>query len=114
MPKKHTGQSHAQSAQRIELEEIPDKEVTGKPLYDENLSLIQNVKVGLSALVGCSELTVKELFNLKEGELLKLDKNTNDTIDIYLDGKIIARGELVAIDDQFGVRITEILNPNQT
>ena len=70
--------------------------------------LEQDLKVRLVVSVGGAQLSIGELFALKEGATLKLDKSTSEPIDIFLDDKLVARGELMAADDNFAVRITEI------
>jgi flagellar motor switch protein FliN/FliY len=96
-----------QSAQLVKLQEISDS-VPGRNLYDGNLGLIQNLKVRLEVRAGSCELSVGELFALKENSILRLDRLTNEPLDIYLDGKPVARGNLVVVDDNFGICITEI------
>jgi len=93
----------------LKLAELPTLEPSGKRLVGENLDLIRNLKVRLSVSVGECEVTVKELFELRENSVVTLDKDTRDPVEISLDGKVIARGFLVAIDDSFGVRISEII-----
>jgi len=72
------------------------------------LDLVKNVKVGLSVYVGECELSVEELFDLKDGSVISLDREVGAPVDVMYDGKLIARGELVAVDDNFGVKVTEI------
>lgn len=96
-----------QSAQQVKLQEI-EGGVLGANLYNGNLSLIQNLKVKLEIMVGGTEISVGELFSLKENSVLKLDRMTTEPLDIYLDGKPVARGKLVVVEDSFGICITEI------
>jgi flagellar motor switch protein FliN/FliY len=81
----------------------------GRRVLEANLDLIRDVKVRLSVSVGRCELTVKELFDLRESSVLALDSGTRDTVDVLLDGKVVARGTLVAAGDSFGVQVTEVL-----
>lgn len=81
----------------------------GRRVLEANLDLIRDVKVRLSVSVGRCELTVKELFDLRESSVLALDSGTRDTVDVLLDGKVVARGTLVAAGDSFGVQISEVL-----
>lgn len=97
------------TVRRIELTELERDAVSGGTLFDENNELIRNIKVRLSVCVGKCELTVKELLALKEESVLSLDKESNEPVDIMLDGKLVARGQLVAVEDNFGVRISEIV-----
>ena len=96
------------SIQKIELQELDGDSAQGANLLSGNMDLIRGVKVKLTTSLGKRELTVQELFGLKEGEVLQLDKLTTEPVDIMLDGSLVARGELVVVDDNFGVRITEL------
>src|SRR5262245_1316123 len=93
------------SAKSIELVELSADMSTNRPAFAAHLELIQNVKVSLSALLGRCEMTVAELFALKEGAVLPLDRDTREPVDIYLDGKLVGRAELVVVGDNFGLRI---------
>jgi len=93
----------------VELSELEPGSARGGTLFDENSELLKNVKVRLSVSVGTCELTVKDLLGLKEESVLTLNKETQEPVDVVLDGKLIARGHLVAVDDSFGVRISEII-----
>ena len=100
-------QGEQASAQQIKLQEIQDGALGGN-LYNGNLSLIQNLKIKLEVMVGGVEISVGELFALKENAVLSLDRLTTEPLEIHLDGKPVARGKLVAVDDNFGICITEI------
>lgn len=104
----------AKVVQKIKLEELepaaaPER---SKGLFDGNLGLIQNLKVRLTVRLGRCELTVGELMSLKEESVLKLDRATTEPVDVLLDGQLIARGSLIVVEDNFGVRINEILRPS--
>ncbi len=94
--------------QPVELQTIPDQKPGGKSLLNGNLKLIGNVKVKVRAVIGEADISVAELFALKEGSSIKLDALANAPIDIYLDDQLIAKGDLVVVDDNFGIQITEI------
>lgn len=96
------------TVQKIQLTELDTCEKRGARLLGDNIELVRNVRVRLTVSVGRCELTIKDLFELKQNTVLTLDKNTSEPVDILLDGKIVARGELIAVDDSFGVKITEI------
>ena len=92
----------------VKLEELAALPESMRNLLDANLEVVQDLKVRLTVSVGGAQLSIGELFALKEGATLKLDKTTSEPIDIFLDDKLVARGELMAADDNFAVRITEI------
>jgi len=112
MDKKAVMTSGRTSAKSIELVELPADTNANKPAFGSHLELIQNVKVSLSALIGRCEITVAELFALKEGAVLPLDRDTREPVDIYLDGRLVGRAELVAVGDNFGLRIVELGGPS--
>ena len=95
------------SAKSVQLQDISAGGEGTKALFPGNLKLIQDLKVNLSVSLGKSAITVAELFSLKEDALLKLDAGSNEPLEIYLDGTLVGRGELVVVGDNFGVRITE-------
>lgn len=92
----------------VELDELTPGMESGASLLDGNLEVIKNVKVLLEAFLGSAELEVGDLFDLKKQSIVKLDRNVAAPVDIRLDNNVVARGELVVVDDNFGVRITEI------
>ena len=70
--------------------------------------LIEHVEVTLDAFVGGARLTVAELNALQPGSTVKLDTALNQAVELRLNGTVVGRGELVAVGDRFGVRLTEI------
>lgn len=104
------------SAQLIMLSEIQEPAAGGPdatPLADLDSSL-QRVRARLQVCVGDAVITVGELMNLREHQVLSLNQAIEAPVDVLLEGTVIARGHLVAIDDQFGVRITELPRPLQS
>lgn len=71
-------------------------------------ALFKHVPVTLEARLGDVTLTVADLLNLTAGSVLTLDAQINETIEIRLDSTVLARGEIVAVGDRFGVRVTEV------
>jgi len=95
-------------AQLVGLSEISGLEGTGAALLGDKLSLLDSVPVSVNITVGQAHTTVGELMALKEQSLLKIDRRADMPLDVTINGNIVARGQLVVIDDSFGVRITEI------
>lgn len=75
-----------------------------------NFELIQEVPLELSVEVGRARKLVKEVIDFSVGTIVELDKQAGDPVDIIANGQLIARGEVVVIDESFGVRVTEIIN----
>lgn len=71
--------------------------------------LLKGVKVCLEASLGRSEITVEDMMALDKGSVITLETGLADHVDLYLNDALIARGEIVAVGDKYGVRIVEIL-----
>lgn len=74
-----------------------------------NLDLIMSVPLQLSVEIGRTKKQVKEILDFNQGTLVVLDKLAGDQVDVYVNGQCIAKGDVVVVDDSFGVRITEII-----
>ncbi|MGH7729613.1 MAG: flagellar motor switch protein FliN [Vulcanimicrobiaceae bacterium] len=76
---------------------------------ERNLDLLMNVSLALSAELGRCKLRVSEVSALGKGSVVALDRVAGDPIDLLVNGRLVARGEVVAVDERFGVRITEVV-----
>jgi flagellar motor switch protein FliN/FliY len=92
----------------IELSEIPAQQGRGASLLSSSFDAIEHVKIRLAVQVGEATITIGELNNMKEDHVIKLESLADGPVDILLEGKVVARGQLVALDDNFGVRLTEL------
>jgi flagellar motor switch protein FliN len=75
-----------------------------------NLGLVMGVDLNVTVEIGRTRKQVKEILSLRQGSIVELDKQAGAPVDIMVNGKLIARGDVVVIDDNFGVRITEIVS----
>ena len=80
----------------------------------DNLRVLENIDVRLTVEVGSAELKIKELLRLNEGSVIELDRLAGDPLDILINGTMIAKGEVVMVGERFGVRFTEVSNPEDT
>ena len=80
--------------------------------HSGNISLLLDVPLKLTVELGRTTRTVKEILALAPGSVVELDKLSGEAVDILVNEKLIAKGEVVVIDENFGVRITEILDPD--
>jgi len=85
----------------IAEDEEPKTAVDLAPVYD--------VPVRISAVLGKTKINVNELLALSRGSILELDRKVGEAIDIYVNNRIVARGEVVIVDEQLGVTMTEII-----
>lgn len=101
---KRGGEVKARKVQFEKLEEEP----TSNSNY--SLDLIMDVPLEVTVELGRTVKTIKEILNFSQGSILELDKMAGEPVDILVNGKFVAKGEVVVIDENFGVRITEIVN----
>lgn len=78
---------------------------------DVNLDLVLDVPVRVSLRVGSTELPIRELVKLVEGSVVALDRQADEPMDVLVNGTLIAHGEIVVVDDRFGVRLTDVVSP---
>ena len=79
----------------------------------ENLRVLENIDVALTVEVGGAEIKIKELLRLGEGSVVELDRLAGDPLDILANGTIIAKGEVVMVGERFGIRFTEVADPEE-
>jgi flagellar motor switch protein FliN/FliY len=79
--------------------------MSGRP---PNFDLLLDVSLELSAELGRATLSVREIVELGTGSIVQLDRAAGGPVDVLVNGKAVARGEVVALDDRYGVRITEL------
>ncbi len=77
---------------------------------DVNLDLVLDIPVEVSLRVGSTELSIRELVQLVEGSVVALDREADTPMDVLVNGTMIARGEIVVVDDRYGVRLTEVVS----
>ena len=77
----------------------------------ENLKVLENIEVKLTVEVGSTEMKIKDLLKLNAGSVVELDRLAGDPLDILANGVKIARGEVVMVGERFGIRFTEVTNP---
>jgi flagellar motor switch protein FliN/FliY len=109
MPPKPKKQE-AVNAQPVEFEDFDEPVYTQLP---KQLELLYDVPLEITVELGRSKLKLKEIMDLNIGSIIELDKLTGEHIDILVNGKVIAKGEVVVVSESFGVRITEIINPRE-
>ncbi|MDY4985620.1 MAG: flagellar motor switch protein FliN [Treponema sp.] len=76
-----------------------------------NISLIMDVLMEMTVELGRTKKSIKDILGMGEGTIIELDKLAGEPVDILVNHKPIAKGEVVVIDENFGVRVTEILSP---
>lgn len=100
------------NAAPLPLPTLDVEERIGKEQAD-NLELIMSVPLEISVEIGRTRRKVEDILSFSKGSLVVLDKLAGDQVDLFVNGLCVARGDVVVIDDNFGVRITEVLKPSE-
>jgi flagellar motor switch protein FliN len=79
-----------------------------------NINMLADVSLRVTVEVGSASLTLASLLELAEGSVLELDQQANDPLDLLVNGTLIARGEIVETSGRFGIRITEVIQGNES
>ena len=80
---------------------------------DEPLQAIYDVPVQVSAVLGKASMQVSQLLKLGRGAVVELDRRVGDAIDVYVNDRLVARGEVIIVDDHLGVTMTEIIKSDK-
>lgn len=75
----------------------------------KNLEVVLDVKVKVTVQLGSCELPMREIFELNTGSILQLKQQAKDPVGLYVNGKLVAFGEVVVVEDNFGIKITEMV-----
>jgi len=78
---------------------------------DENLDVILDIPVTLSMEIGRTELPIHSLLQLNQGSVVELDRLAGEPMDVLINGTLIAHGEVVVINEKFGIRLTDVISP---
>ncbi len=111
----------------VEPEKSQDSTVTVQPVQfasfedldqvqgpqNQNLNILLDVKLQLTVELGRTELPIKKVLELTKGSIVTLNKAAGEPVELFANGKLIAYGEVVVIEDNFGLRITHITDPNK-
>lgn len=106
-----------QSDENLELEDFseetkaedPEQSADDSPKQLEDLEAVFDVPVKISAVLGRTNVEISDLLELEQGDILELDRKVGEAIDLYVNNRLIARGEVVLVDEKLGVTMTEII-----
>ena len=82
-----------------------------KPKEKNDIDLILDIPLELSVELGRTKMLVNNLLQLGQGSIIDLNKPAGETLDIRVNGKLVARGEVVVVDEKYGIRVTDITSP---
>ena len=109
------GDSGKPGAGRLPMEEFassprPNENVS---LEGPNLDVILDIPVSISMEVGSTEINIRNLLQLNQGSVIELDRLAGEPLDVLVNGTLIAHGEVVVVNEKFGIRLTDVISPSE-
>ncbi len=78
---------------------------------DVNLNVIMDIPVDLSMEIGRTKISIRNLLQLNQGSIVELDRLAGEPLDVMVNGTLIAHGEVVVVNERFGIRLTDVISP---
>ena len=109
-----TAEGSQADAPQYSPDELADKAQAGSGSNaDVNLDLVLDIPVDVSLRVGSTDISIRDLVSLVEGSVIALDQDAGAAMDVLVNGTLIAHGEIVVVDNRFGVRLTDVVSPTE-
>jgi flagellar motor switch protein FliN/FliY len=102
---------NAEAAQAAQFDNLKDE--GGQAGKDVNLDVILDVPVTLSMEVGRTRIPIRNLLQLNQGSVVELDRAAGEPLDVFVNGTLVAHGEVVVVNEKFGIRLTDVISPSE-
>ena len=100
----------ADAADTVELEELQEENAPISAEEKRKLDTILDIPVTISMEVGRSHISIRNLLQLNQGSVVELDRVAGESLDVLVNGTLIAHGEVVVVNDKFGIRLTDVIS----
>nr|WP_167443764.1 flagellar motor switch protein FliN [Pseudomonas kribbensis] len=103
------------SSNRLPMEEFGSVPKSNDPvsLDGPNLDVILDIPVSISMEVGSTDINIRNLLQLNQGSVIELDRLAGEPLDVLVNGTLIAHGEVVVVNEKFGIRLTDVISPSE-
>ncbi|MGY3644563.1 flagellar motor switch protein FliN [Pseudomonas sp. PK-RTE-24] len=103
------------SSKRLPMEEFGSVPKNNDPvtLDGPNLDVILDIPVSISMEVGSTDINIRNLLQLNQGSVIELDRLAGEPLDVLVNGTLIAHGEVVVVNEKFGIRLTDVISPSE-
>lgn len=107
--------SGSSASNRLPMEEFGSVPRNNDPVSLEgpNLDVILDIPVSISMEVGSTEINIRNLLQLNQGSVIELDRLAGEPLDVLVNGTLIAHGEVVVVNEKFGIRLTDVISPSE-
>ena len=103
------------TSNRLAMEEFGSVPRNNQPvtLDGPNLDVILDIPVSISMEVGSTDINIRNLLQLNQGSVIELDRLAGEPLDVLVNGTLIAHGEVVVVNEKFGIRLTDVISPSE-
>ena len=110
-----SGAAAAPAPPRAPMEEFGSMPRSNLPVNMDgpNLDVILDIPVSISMEVGNTDITIRNLLQLNQGSVIELDRLAGEPLDVLVNGTLIAHGEVVVVNEKFGIRLTDVISPSE-
>lgn len=103
----------SEDVNNVELDELQDTSSSLNPEEHSRLESILDIPVTISMEVGRSKINIRNLLQLNQGSVVELDRVAGEPLDVLVNGTLIAHGEVVVVNDKFGIRLTDVISQTE-
>lgn len=113
MAEQETVEAEAEQTQETPAAEFENLEDTAGTLVEDeaNLDIILDIPVTISMEIGRTQISIRNLLQLNQGSVVELDRLAGEPMDVRVNGTLVAHGEVVVVNEKFGIRLTDVISP---
>jgi flagellar motor switch protein FliN/FliY len=89
---------------------VPEPEPAGQPALPGNLDLLLDIPMQVSVQLGSARMLIRDLLQLGQGSVIELEKQAGEPMEVLVNNRLVARGEVVVVNEKFGVRLTDVVS----
>jgi len=106
-------QEESEAAAKVDPENLTESSAAEGTIENEKLDVILDIPVSLSMEVGRTQIPIRNLLQLTQGSVVELDRLAGEPLDVMVNGTMIAHGEVVVINEKYGIRLTDVMSPHE-
>ena len=100
-------------AETATMDSLQEEGGGSKPVDNDKLDVILDIPVSLSMEVGRTQIPIRNLLQLTQGSVIELDRLAGEPLDVMVNGTMIAHGEVVVVNEKYGIRLTDVMSPSE-
>lgn len=110
---RHAGAAGDDGVQKANFESLSQEPTRAKTQEDVNLDVVLDIPVTISMEIGRTRIPIRNLLQLNQGSVVELDRLAGEPLDVFANGTLIAHGEVVVVNEKFGIRLTDVMSPTE-